>query len=436
MSIPQIPPTILLLNLPASSLVGIDLLTLTSTPKFQGITNLPPGYHFIFAGATATLSPRTGYWIRVPTYSASRSSWLKIFRWDGETEELREVEDDGEVESWVGRLSDAGNRERGEGLLPYDQAPSSSMDTVIDDWPYLTSLISPHLLSNLTNNTCSISTTSCAVQDRENVPGLSEEDLKSWWGKEGEDLKFLKFDLKRSWRDGAVGMERTSQARDRSWALQSLIDSLETSSPPPLSKLSEEEDQGEDKIWGNQILGEFQLTFLMVLLLGNYSCLQEWKRILELVFTCSDLLLVQEHFFVKFLEVLRLQLIHCDDVEGGLFDVSGDDGGFLKKLLRGFRRAVEDVCGDEPEIGAVELQSGANKLKNGAMKVKNEGKEVKKELERLETWLETHWNWQLGDAFLRRGIVELEDGEAVELELDDMLAEDERGEFAPVIVEI
>ena len=171
------------------------------------------------------------------------------------------------------------------------------------------------------------------------------------------------------------------------------------------------EREGEEKeIWGRELLGEMQVCFLMALLLANYSCLEQWRRILGLVLTCRDAVRERTDFFVEFLRVLRMQLRHCGDVEGGLFEISDDGGAFLKGLLKGFKRIVDEVFGFAED-------------------------ELKREMDVLEEYLSREWGWEIGDSFLRKGIVQLEDGENVELEMDELEGEDERGEYAPVVVE-
>jgi len=109
--------------------------------------------------------------------------------------------------------------------------------------------------------------------------------------------------------------------------------------------------------------------------------------------------------------VLRVQLQHCGDVDGGLFDLSDDGAGLLKGLLMGFRRAVDDLF-------------------------KERESRVRDELEELEEFLRTQYGWELNDSYVRRGMLELEDGEQVEMEISDLEGEDERGEYAPVIVDL
>ena len=54
----------------------------------------------------------------------------------------------------------------------------------------------------------------------------------------------------------------------------------------------------------------------------------------------------------------------------------------------------------------------------------------------LEGWLKEELGWELNDNFVRRGLLELEDGEQVEVEAGEMEEEDERGEFAPLVVDL
>ncbi|KAK0508837.1 hypothetical protein JMJ35_009113 [Cladonia borealis] len=65
-----------------------------------------------------------------------------------------------------------------------------------------------------------------------------------------------------------------------------------------------------------------------------------------------------------------------------------------------------------------------------------EGEDVKEEMEALEGFLRREYGWELGDEFVRRGMLQLDDGEMVEMEMEEMEGEDERGEYAPVVVDL
>ncbi|KAL8887285.1 MAG: hypothetical protein Q9215_005133 [Flavoplaca cf. flavocitrina] len=154
----------------------------------------------------------------------------------------------------------------------------------------------------------------------------------------------------------------------------------------------------------------------MVLTLANYSCLEEWKRILALVLTCEKSVQSESEFFARFLRLLKQQLERTDDVEGGLFDMSDDGGAFLKALLKGFKRTLGQTLESTGEKDGIE--------------------DVKEEFEEVENWVKDHYRWELGDEFVRNGMLELEDGEMVTMETKELEGEDESGEYAPVVVDL
>ncbi|KAL2836180.1 AAR2 protein-domain-containing protein [Aspergillus pseudodeflectus] len=199
-----------------------------------------------------------------------------------------------------------------------------------------------------------------------------------------------------TWREGAIGRERTEAARDRSWALGEIIQSV--------SSRPDDESEGE-----TQVLGELQFTFLMGLTLMNYSCLQQWKRLLRLILTCRRAIVERASLMAEVLRLLLSQLKRCDDIEGGLFDQLGEGAEFLRKLLKAFRTALYETLEDV------------------------EGSPVQAEFERLESWVKNEYDWELNrDAVLRKGTLQLEDGEEVEMEM----IEDEEDDYAPVIVDL
>jgi A1 cistron-splicing factor AAR2 len=280
------------------------------------------------------------------------------------------------------------------------------------DWTDLTNSISPRLLSRIIGDPeldvdgrprWMVTSGSTAERDSDKIPGLPDsksEDLAQVTGEQESEFSFLPIDLKRTWREGAIGRERSEAAQDRSWALGDLI-----------QRYSNGGDL-EGKTGEAQILGELQFTFLMVLTLMNYSCLQQWKRLLELVLTCQNAVKDREPFMASVLRLLLRQLKRCDDVEGGLFDIDGAEGGeFLRKLLMKFRRTLYEV-------------------------IDNPGPTLKAEFDKLATWVKDEYDWELDrEAFVRRGMVQLEDGEEVELEMEDD-GDDETGEYAPLVIDL
>ncbi|EKG20160.1 Putative cyclase [Macrophomina phaseolina MS6] len=219
-------PCVLLL-VPAGALGGIDLLSFTTTDRFKGIKELPPGWHFVFTSSTNSLSVRHGAWFRVRGSSRSSPSSppeLFVKKWDPEREELVPETDQAELMRWRANLGAIWR----DGLTPYRQTASKDADDEGDkeeDWRRLTDAVDERLLDRVlgaaTEDHWSLTSASSAARDMDVIPGLSKE--QSQWQPEKE-LALLPVDLKRTWGVDVVGRERTEAAKDRSWALGDLVE--------------------------------------------------------------------------------------------------------------------------------------------------------------------------------------------------------------------
>lgn len=386
---PSITAAALLLNLPPGILCGIDLLSFTTSTQFRGIKDIPPGWHFIFTSETTSLSIRDGFWFHIPSALPSAPSPLIVRKWVPSIGSLQAYHN---PEDYRAKLPEWWERH----LSPYRQSASQDAKPEAGDWPALTEHVTPRLLSHLTQNgDWRITSASCAKEDRDDIPGLTAEEVG-----EEMDLGTLGIDLKRTWREGAVGRERTEAAVDKSWALNDVV------------KRCQSPGRDGEEEWDHTVLGQMEACFLMVLTVANHSCLEEWKRCVGLVLTCKRAVRERDRWFAKFLVVLRRQMERCEDVEGGLFDMSDVGGGLLKGLLKVFKRTLDQVFGEL------------------------EGKDIREEMEALEAFLKGEYGWELGDEFVRKGMVQLADGEMVEMETEEMEGEDERGEYAPVMVDL
>lgn len=288
------------------------------------------------------------------------------------------------------------------------------------DWQQLTNRLSPEILSRIIGEPevdvdgrprWMVTSASTAHRDADHIPGVDSPAVEGERnsrkiGEREKEFGFLPIDLKRTWREGAIGRERTEAAQDKSWALGDLVFRY---SGRVADEITVDESSGEA-----QVLGELQFTFLMVLTMMNFSCLQQWKRLLELILTSRRAILDREAFMSEVLRLLLRQLERCDDVEGGLFEIDGDEGGeFLRNLLTKFRRSVDEVI------------------------PKDAASIVKTELDKLEAWVKEEYDWELRrESIVRRGMLQLEDGEQIEMEMEDNDADEETGEYAPMVVDL
>jgi A1 cistron-splicing factor AAR2 len=377
---------VLLLDLPPAALAGIDLLSFTTTPRFRGVKDLPPGLHFVFTGSSTAFSVRHGIWFRVQD-----NHQLTITRWQQPDEILAIDVDETERMRWRANIGEIWEK----GLTPYRQSSANNeeLQDPSGDWLQLTSCISDELLGRITQGSLDnlhLTSASSATQDLDEIPGLSSSESKIHPEKE---LRFLPIDLKRTWRPDATGRERTDAAQDRSWALNSLLSDWKDSS-------------------GDMILGELQFCFLVLLTLNNWSCLEQWKRLLTLVFTCKSAVPTHPDFFIRAIATLRLQLMHCKDAEGGLIDLADEGGSLLKSLLMRFRKGLESLTRVE------------------------EVQDVVDELDDLEAYLRDEHGWQFGGSFAKSGTLDLEDGEQVSMDTTAYDEDDETGEYAPLVVDL
>lgn len=388
---------VLLLNIPAKALTGIDLLSFTTSPRFRGIKDLPPGLHFVFAATSAAFSVRQGAWFYVTPGTGSPQVFVK--RWDDQTEELVAQTDQSEVLHWKANLGSLWKAS----LTPYrqtvEEGDSGDEETWSEEstaWSNLTSHITPTLLTRicgLNPDHWSLTTASAAKQDLESIPGLESSSNIS----QEKDLGLLPIDLTRTWREGAMGKERTDAAQDRSWFLGDLIE----------NHCQAKNKRGREV----EILGELQFVFLMVLTLNNNSCLEQWKRMLKLLLTCQQAVKERKVLFVELIRLLRVQLGQCPSAEGDMFGMNEARGGFLRPLLTNFRKYIDESAGTWKA-------------------------DLVEELDELQEYLEKEFGWQLEYSYVRRGFVDLEDGERVEMDMNDADEDDEQGEYAPVVVDL
>lgn len=401
----QLFTTLLLLDLPPKSFVGIDLASFTTTDRFQGIKLIPPGLHFVYYSAQGDMSLRAGFWFRAT--NTNRVAVI-VTKYDAAQEKLiGEPEmDTEEVIRIRANLGALYNDHLTIYRQPARDGAVGNTTPEAEQWEALCDYADDAVLLRCLGVGWRCSSVSSSKVDRD------QEEEKLMGLLKGVDviaeIEWTPVDLKRTWPEGAIGRERTVMAKDRSWALGYVI-----------GRLNAYRGGGE-----KQFLGELQVAFIMAVTLGCYSAMEQWRRLLGLTLTCKIAVFGErKSLFEDLMELLLAQLCYVDEAFLAGF-VGGGEGedSWLANLLRRFGKGLNEVLDDNAEQG------------------KGKGKKTQSEIlelyKKIESLVKRKFDWVLDPKdVVRRGMIQTEEGEMVELEMAGLEEDDETGEYAPVIVQ-
>ncbi|RYP92235.1 hypothetical protein DL770_001654 [Monosporascus sp. CRB-9-2] len=433
---------VLLDGLPAKFTIGCDRMTLSTSKPFQGFRDIPSGAHLIWVAPTDSTSSRSGFWIFTPKKADYEPGRVYAKRWDAFNEVLDDPPD--------------GAEERLEhifpGLYPYQspvpgsaaprlsiqQEADQALPDFLDDasiWSQLTFAIRPELLSSITGR----NQTNWPVTSSDRVLGESRtaEEAALYGNSGGGGSSQLRFRFRMDgplFDPAAKGAERTRQALDPTTWILGVLE--EEGTKEKTSDISETLDDGRrpadpDLDPDLVLVGELQFAFLTGAHLGNFSCLEQWHfTASRLAFRAHDLATRRPRLARDLVRTLHAQLAYGERFLENGGGSGGDDlleatpGGAeaLRKSLVTYKahldetlRALGDAHARTPDHDAVAEAVAA-----------------------LEAWLRhrSRRGWDLGASYVRSGGVMLEDGEVVQAELSEFADEDERGEFAPIVMRL
>ncbi|KAI0402942.1 A1 cistron-splicing factor [Xylaria palmicola] len=397
-------------GLPTGFTVGCDTASFRSTQPFRGFRDFPPGAHLIWVAPTESTSSRSGFWIFTPESDDGQAGHAHVVEWDKFNEVFRDPSDQAAAAPDPGRIELILPQ-----LTPYDlrtadresshrrvsaQADGHPSDLLSDRniWYQLTFAIRPELLDRITGQARGI----WLVSTTDGVAGdtVSAEEARLYASRTSH-LRFTFPMDTRLINPEATGPERTRQALDpTAW----VIDRLES--------------PGDD-YRPEDLTGEFQFAFLAGMHLGNFSCLEQWFFLAtQLVFRAYGLAVERPRQARGLVQTFHAQLLYNDRyLEGDVFELMPEHARRLRLALTTYRSRLDEelrVLGDacSPDQSAVGVAFSS-----------------------LESWL-LRLGWDLRAEYVRAGNVMLEDGEVVQAELSDFEDEDERGEFAPAVVEM
>ncbi|PSS10746.1 hypothetical protein M430DRAFT_61145 [Amorphotheca resinae ATCC 22711] len=395
---------IVIRDIPPGSIIGYDTrsFTIKAGDNFEGIKDIPPGAHFVWGGSGAA-SLRTGFWIMSAKRASDELGEVHVKRWNSYDETLTE-----EVSAAEIRIQKASVPEIFDKLQTYTISNPTKSQSVpgmtqfdakgSNIWNHLTSSMKGALLTKITGkpwNHWQVSST----HDYQPAVGRSVADDPMGF-RHDEVLKFVFPRDDRTFSTDSIGRDRTEQAMDSSSHIMAVITGSCTY-----------EDSDE-------IIGELQFCYITGMILGNVACMEQWAHIVKALFRAFRLALDLPVFFRKAIEAVHAQLIYDEEgLEGSILDHDPNLAEDLKMLLTVFKSRLNEML----------LAQGVN--------LTNEQNAVGKAFEEFESWL-WKWGWDLRGNYVRSGKIQLEDGEFVDAELTDFEAEDERGEYAPVMVDL
>ena len=404
---------ILILNLPDVYTVGWDSIAVTAK-NFRGIKNVPPGTHFIWVSEPSGNFTRCGCWI-----SSNETDKVHVLQWDQTTELLTEAMN---TEHYY-QLKDL--PQTFSSLLHYwDPHPEQALFGPVDKkkkkrnprsitltmelqaWDLLTGAITEDMMTCLMGYSergehfCQ---TTDLVKGRRTRAQKSML-LENHHGKGllmTRELNFSFSQLDRMYDTRLIGRERTQQATD---STSYIFTALKT--------------EGET-VELEKLTAELQFAFIVGMHLGNDACIQQWWWMLVKLI----------------LRAFTLTELHPDIVSGLLRSVAAQFHYSFNRLESPFPDYLSQGQMRELRLALVKFKLRLNEIFTGLEDgTSPELLEVGNVFARIEAEVAKELNWDLKASYVREGKVTLEDGEVLDLELDDLKSEDERGEYAPAVV--
>ncbi|KAL5604512.1 hypothetical protein BROUX41_002467 [Berkeleyomyces rouxiae] len=391
--------TVILAGMPDQALVGIDALFFTAR-KFHGLKNLPPGTHLVWTSETDK-AMRSAAWIIV-----TGAGQTHVVQWDDYNEVLTEPL---AAEILAQKEALLSCKTQDVNWVDYDNPTNQTANQpgfagdARDLWDQITLCITPAVLNRVLARPSD--PWFCHTTDR--VKGSlvlpSEVALNHTLSSNTtattseRELVFTFGPGERTFGTGLVGAARTEAAVDSTAHILEQI-----------AKLSNEAD----------LVGELQLAFLAGMHLGNESCLQEWwHMVLRLFFRAYRLVEERPRLTVLFLNTFAAQITYDKAyLEGGIFDYAMGNIKDLRLAITVYGRRIREALETQTPIF-----SDAAAVITAFQKVENVLEEI---------------GWDISGDYVRSGQAMLEDGEMVDLDVDDFEDEDERGEFAAVVVDL
>ncbi|KAH8556016.1 A1 cistron-splicing factor [Umbelopsis sp. PMI_123] len=361
---------LLFLDAPENLEFGIDYNAWSTGPLFKGVKLIPPGLHFVFYSSTSKEGipgMRTGF------FKFFEAGEIVVRKWSNHTEDLLD-ESEMDTEQVERYKQDIKSFDRNLG--PYPLAPPTNWQR----WLNLTNHITKSLLHRIFPNNGIIS--HLPSKSNNSLPNLLEE-MDRRMGRQvvekEEGVEFTTFDPRQSFPPGASGSEITKWSLDKTWLTKELLKEVFNSDY-------------------HYMLGELQLAFVATLLGQNFTSFNQWKKLIQLLCSCQELVKESPQLFRDFLDVLKKQMNECP--QDFFYDILSEND-FLSKQFKTFSRNIP-----------------------------SSNKELQQQLMALNQTLKEKFNWEIPGLSVELKGYSHQDSDS---EAND--SEEEEGEYAPAIVE-
>nr|BCQ06483.1 FcAAR2 protein [Ficus carica] len=322
--------TLLLLDVPQYTLVGIDTQVFTVGPAFKGVKMIPPGPHFVFYSSSSRdgkeFSPIIGFFCHVGP------SEITVRKWDQQEEKLVKVSEE-EEERYCEAVR---SLEFDKHLGPYNLSQHA-------DWKRLSNYITKSVIERIEPIGGEFTVASEPAMMK-NAPRTAMEKALDEQLKASKCSTSIDTSQRRGCyytsipriikQKGVQGHELTSLNLDKTQLLESLL----------------VKDYGGSE---DLLLGEVQFAFVAFLSLEAFL---QWKSLVSLLFECTEAPFhTRSQLFVKFIKVIYFQLKYglqkdSQDTSGAAVGASAlfDDSwysadSFLHHLCKDFFSLVHDV---------------------------------------------------------------------------------------------
>eukprot|EP00258_Populus_trichocarpa_P019040 XP_006383342.2 protein AAR2 homolog isoform X1 [Populus trichocarpa] len=280
--------TLLLLDVPQYTLVGIDTQMFTVGPAFKGIKMIPPGPHFVYYSSSSKdgkqFSPIVGFFVDADP------SEVIVRKWNQQEERLVKVPED-EEERFCQAVK---SLEFDRYLGPYNLSQYG-------EWKQLSSYLTKTIIKRIEPIGGEI-TVACESEMDKNSPKTSIEralDAQLGTGKFSASTSVDRSKKRGCYyttiprvikRRGMEGKELTSLNLDKTELLESVLI----------------KDYGGSE---DLLLGELQFAYIAFLMGQSLEAFFQWKSLVSLLLSCIEApFRTRSHLFTKFIKVIFYQL--------------------------------------------------------------------------------------------------------------------------------